>query len=111
MKAVSAGTARANLYVGVKPFLNGSRIAAALKGLLDAGLVIPAGEDIFPDEERLSGGHVAKYAKSLLAKDTGVYRSTFSQLIKAGFKPEDYPKHFEETVNRVKSDFKVKGDE
>ena len=46
------------LDYGLYDKTKGSRVYAALKGALDAGLEVPHGEDIFPSEDRLSGGHI-----------------------------------------------------
>ena len=40
------------LDIGLAPSIKGSRIYAALKGILDAGLNIPHSDSIFPNEER-----------------------------------------------------------
>jgi len=40
-----------------------SRLYAAVKGAKDNGMDIPASDDIFPSEDRLSGKHIAAYAK------------------------------------------------
>lgn len=47
------------LYTSVK----GSRLYACLKGALDSGLKIPHSGEILPSEDRLSGRHIADYAK------------------------------------------------
>jgi len=39
-----------------------SRLYAAIKGAKDNGMDIPASEEIFPSEDRLSGKHIAAYA-------------------------------------------------
>ncbi len=49
------------LDIGLYSPLKGSRIYAALKGVIDSGLKIPAGKEIFPGEERLKGEHISKY--------------------------------------------------
>ncbi len=46
------------LDIGLYPPIKGSRIFASLQGLVDAGLSLPHGEDIFPDEDRLKGKHI-----------------------------------------------------
>ena len=38
--------------------MSGSKLYAALKGVVDAGITIPASEEIFPSDERLSGSHI-----------------------------------------------------
>lgn len=55
-KAIKAGSNQAILYTGTKRFTQ--RMAAALKGLIDAGLHIPVGDKVFPDDERLNGTHL-----------------------------------------------------
>lgn len=78
------------LYIGLNPFT--SRVAACLKGIVDAGVHVPASEDSFPEQDRLDGNHIADYAK-LLQEDKSKYESRFSLLLKNGLKPEDYPAH------------------
>ena len=84
------------LYTGMNPFT--SRVAACLKGIVDAGVYVPASEDSFPEQDRLDGNHIADYAK-LLQEDKSKYESRFSLLLKNGLKPEDYPAH----VQKIKS--------
>jgi hypothetical protein len=44
----------------------GTRIYAALKGVNDGGLIIPANEEIYPKSDRLLGKHL-KIEKDVLA--------------------------------------------
>ncbi len=53
------------LDIGRYPAVRGSRLFAALKGLLDAGVDIPHGEDIFPSEERIKGKHIGEDVPAL----------------------------------------------
>jgi large subunit ribosomal protein L18 len=46
----------------------GSRVYAALKGLIDAGLEINANEKIFPSKERLEGSHLKPELKEMIKK-------------------------------------------
>lgn len=57
------------LDLGVNISIKGSRLYAALKGLIDSGISIPVNEEVFPDEERLSGKHIEKFRKIELEKD------------------------------------------
>ncbi|MCD6383130.1 MAG: 50S ribosomal protein L18 [Thermoplasmata archaeon] len=57
-KAVEKGVEKAVLDIGLHVPVKGSRVFATLKGLLDAGLEIPHGEEKLPDEERLFGAHI-----------------------------------------------------
>ncbi len=94
-KALAAGVKEAVAYNGLVPFIRGSRVAALLKGVVDAGVEVPVGEEAFPDEERLSGKSIGNYATKLAAEDKEAYSRSFSALIRRGFKPEDYPAEFE----------------
>jgi large subunit ribosomal protein L18 len=60
MRAKAHGAASAVLDAGLRHPTEGGRLAAALKGLLDAGIEIPHGEGGFPSNERLNGTHLAK---------------------------------------------------
>ena len=57
-KAVSSGNTEAVLDIGLAASSRGSRVFAALKGMIDAGLEIPHGSTVLPSEERLSGKHI-----------------------------------------------------
>ena len=46
------------LDLGLQTPLKGSRLYAALKGAIDGGLTIPASEEVFPAEERITGQHL-----------------------------------------------------
>lgn len=94
-KALAAGVKEAVAYNGVVPFIRGSRVAALLKGVIEAGVSIPVGEEAFPNEERLTGKSIADYATKLASEDKEAYARRFSALLKGGFKPEAYPAEFE----------------
>jgi large subunit ribosomal protein L18 len=94
-RALAAGVKEAVAYNGLVPFIRGSRAAALLKGVVDAGVSVPVGEEAFPSEERLSGKSIAEYAVKLSKEDKDAYSREFSALLKAGFKPEEYEAEFE----------------
>ena len=52
------------LDTGLHTLTKGSRIYAALKGAVDAGLKIPHSVQIFPKEERIKGTHISKELES-----------------------------------------------
>lgn len=56
-RAIRKGTGTAILYTGTRRYTQ--RMAAALKGVIDAGVDIPADEETFPPEERINGEHLA----------------------------------------------------
>jgi large subunit ribosomal protein L18 len=94
-KAVKAGVKEAVAYNGLVPFIAGSRVAALLKGVVDAGVAVPVGEKAFPSEDRVVGRSISEYAAKLASEDKDAYTRSFSALLKSGFKPEDYPAEFE----------------
>lgn len=47
------------LDLGLQTPLKGSRLYAALKGVVDAGVKVPCSDDIFPSDERIKGQHIA----------------------------------------------------
>jgi len=55
-KALAKGGKDAILYRGTDKYTQ--RMAAALKGVLDAGLQIPASPEAFPVEDRIKGQHL-----------------------------------------------------
>jgi len=55
-KALSSGQSDAILYTGTRKYTQ--RMAAALKGVIDAGVKIPADSETFPPEERIKGEHL-----------------------------------------------------
>ncbi len=71
-KALACGVNSAVLYTGTRRYTQ--RIAAALKGIIDAGLEVPADEKTFPSEDRISGKHLKvtneiDKVKSVIDKD------------------------------------------
>ncbi|PIN80271.1 50S ribosomal protein L18 [Candidatus Woesearchaeota archaeon CG10_big_fil_rev_8_21_14_0_10_32_9] len=49
------------LDMGLTTPLKGTKIFAALKGAVDAGLQVPVSDSIFPTEERLKGEHISSF--------------------------------------------------
>jgi large subunit ribosomal protein L18 len=86
-RAAQAGVESAVLDIGRHTPTKGSRVFAALKGVLDAGIDVPhGGEDIYPSEERLFGAFLelesnfdavkAKIAGEAGGKGTSAAKST-----------------------------------
>jgi large subunit ribosomal protein L18 len=57
-RAAKNGIEDAVLDIGLKGPAKGSAVFAALKGMLDAGINIPHGEEVLPAKERLNGAHI-----------------------------------------------------
>ncbi len=94
-RAKAAGVKEAILDIGLKSSTKGSKLYAALKGLVDSGLVIPHSPDPLPPMERIGGVHIANYAKSL-SREPDMYKKRFSAYLKRGLKPEELSGHFEQ---------------
>jgi len=62
------GVKMAILDLGLFPSVKGSRSYAALKGAIDSGLKIHAEENVFPDEKRISGGHISNKDEDITEK-------------------------------------------
>lgn len=60
-RALDADIETAVLDLGLQNTESDSRIFAAVKGLIDAGLAIDTNSSVFPDEDRLRGEHMADY--------------------------------------------------
>ncbi len=104
-KALTKGIKTAVPDIGLHAPTKGAKVFATLMGAKDAGLEIPIGEEVLPDEERLKGEHIAKYALLLKEKDPQRYEKQFSRYIVRGLKPEDLPQHFEETKKIIIKEF------
>ena len=57
--ALEKGVEEAIVDIGMFHHINGSRLTAAIKGAVDAGLKVPVGDNIFPSDDRLSGAHIS----------------------------------------------------
>ncbi len=108
LKAKAKGIKEAVLDTGLHSPTKGARIFAALKGVLDAGLAVPHGEEKLPDEKRIKGVHIAQYAKNLSA-NTEKYMAYFSKYLENKVPPESLPEHFEEVKKTVIAAFKGGG--
>lgn len=71
LRARAAGADAAVLDVGLRRPTKGGRLMGALRGLLDAGLTIPHGEERFPSADRLNGSHL----KTKLPKPLEAFKS------------------------------------
>lgn len=60
-KAKAKGVSKAILDLGLQTPLKGSKLFAAVKGAIDGGLEMNAGEEIFPSEDRIKGAHISSY--------------------------------------------------
>jgi large subunit ribosomal protein L18 len=100
-RALAKGIDEAVLDIGLKSSTKGSKIYAALKGANDAGLYVPHGESILPDDDRISGQHIVDYAESL---DDAELKVKFSKYIERGLQPADLSNHFNDIKSKIDSE-------
>ena len=62
------------MYSGTRKYTQ--RMAAALKGIIDAGLEIPATKETFPPDERINGEHLS------VKNDVNQFKSTIDNEVK-----------------------------
>ena len=103
-RAVAGGVSEAVLDMGLQAPSRGSRVFAALKGVLDAGVDVPHDEEVLPDESRVKGQHIADYAEEL-SSEPEIYSRMFSGYISRGFSPQKTPDHFSSVREKIASDF------
>jgi large subunit ribosomal protein L18 len=107
LKAKAKGVSEAILDIGLVAPTKGSKLFAALSGVLDAGIDVPHDEEKIV-KERIKGEHIAKYGKSLGAGSEG-YSAKFSKYLGQKLSPEKLPEHFAKVKADVVGSFK-KGD-
>ncbi len=66
LRAKKEGVTEAVLDIGLKVPAKGGSCFAALKGMLDAGIEVPHGEDIVPSDERIKGHHINEEMEKLV---------------------------------------------
>jgi len=106
LRATGKGVKKAILDIGLFAPTKGSRLFAALKGALDAGVEIPCDKEKLPDDKRISGQHVAEYAQHLAADEQETYQKQFAQYLKEKLSPEQLPEHFTQTKEKIIESFK-----
>ena len=91
-KALQAGIKEAVLDIGLKTPTKGSRVFAVLRGAIESGLEVPHSPEVFPDDGRIRGEHIAEYYEKA---------GGFSGYEKRGLKPSDLPAHTDEIKQKI----------
>ena len=108
LKAKAKGVTEAILDIGLVAPTRGSKVFAALGGVLDAGFDVPHDEEKIV-QERSEGKHIAEYGKSVIA-DPEFYSAKFSKYLEQKLAPEKLPEHFAKVKADITDSFKKKGD-
>ena len=106
-KTLINGVEKVILDMGLNIPSKGTRVFAALKGVIDAGVEVPHSEDILPDESRISGKHIEEYSTSL-SSDPEIYKQKFSKYLSKGLHPETISDQFYAAKEKITSSFEKK---
>lgn len=100
-RALEKGIKEAVLDIGLYNSVKGGVLYAALKGAIDAGVIIPCSKDVLPGEDVVSGKRISGYAEKLLKNDLA-YKKQFSGYLKRNLIPSDIIKNFEVVKGKIK---------
>ncbi|MEM0118611.1 MAG: 50S ribosomal protein L18 [Conexivisphaerales archaeon] len=87
------------LYTGLRAYVPGSRLSAVAKGLVDSGIKLRVDEESLPEEGRVSGEHIAEYARHL--KGSEEFERKFSALLSRNLNPEGIRDNFEAVKAKI----------
>ncbi|UCH56741.1 MAG: 50S ribosomal protein L18 [Candidatus Bathyarchaeota archaeon] len=102
-KAIREGIEEANLDIGLSRPTKGAKVFAAVKGALDAGLVIPCDSDILPEPGRIQGETIARFAQVI--EDPQEYERMFSGYLGREQSPQQLPDHFKTVMAAIEEGF------
>ncbi|MCX8202816.1 MAG: 50S ribosomal protein L18 [Nitrososphaeria archaeon] len=94
--AKSKGFSEAIADIGMRTPSKGARVFAVVKGAIDAGLSIPASEEVFPDDSRVRGEVIAEHVESLGAEAAKRFSASDLETLR------NLPEHFEEVLDRIR---------
>lgn len=105
LRAVRMGITKAVLDIGLHRPTKGCRIFAAVRGLRDAGVEVPASDGVLPSDDRIRGEHIAKYAEELATGGEDRLGRLFSKYLERGLDPRKLPEHFDEVKENIMKAF------
>ncbi len=103
--AKKKGVDNAILDLGLQRNSKGSRIYAALKGIVDAGVQVPVNEEIFPIDEVIHGSHMKNISSNIQDLDTKQFKIRFAKYTKAKVKPGDISKLVDKSIKAIDKAF------
>ncbi|MHA2118149.1 MAG: 50S ribosomal protein L18 [Candidatus Thorarchaeota archaeon] len=110
LRAKARGVETAIMDVGLHPPIRGSKLYAALKGAVDAGLDVPHNPEVLPDESRSSGEHIVQAYQYVTEKKKDSHHFTVVGKKKTNI--TTIPKQFDKTKKAMleipKADLKKK---
>jgi len=106
LKAAKKGVEEAVLDIGLHTPSRGAAVFAVMKGFIDAGIEVPHDESILPDETRIRGEHIAKYAEMLASESMEKYTKYFSEYLNRNLPPQKLPEHFDTVKEKILAEFR-----
>lgn len=103
-RAKAKGIKRAVSDMGLQMPSRRARVFSALKGVVDAGVMVPHEENVLPGEPRISGQHIVDYANKL-SSDPEAYQRRFSEYLSRKLRPEQLSEHFSQIKEKIVSSF------
>ncbi len=97
--AKKVGKKKVIVDIGMQTSIKGNVIYSFVKGCVDGGLDVSCSETILPSEDRISGKHIADYAKSL-KQNKEKFEKQFGKLSKV-LDPEKIVEHFKEVKQKI----------
>ena len=90
-RAAAKGVKSGVLDIGRQMPSKGGKLFASLQGVIDAGIEVPAGDEMIPDKERLQGEHIESLAADTFATvkskiESGAANATTKPPAKSGKK-------------------------
>ncbi len=104
-RALQSGTNAAIVDIGLIKPIPGSRIFSAVKGAIDAGLLVPCSDKMFPKEKRLRGEHIAGYAKDLSDNQPSSFQRQFGKASKGRVDLTQLPGMYDSTKKKIATKF------
>ncbi|MBI4152075.1 50S ribosomal protein L18 [Candidatus Woesearchaeota archaeon] len=97
-RAIKKGCTESVLDTGNVSPIHKGRFYAFLKGALDAGFQVPfnSQKDIFAEEKRITGKHIAEHAPKLQGKS-----GQYAQYLKSGALPENISEQFQIVKQKI----------
>ena len=103
LRAKKSKIEEAILDLGI--FYHRTRVLAAFKGVLDAGMAIPHREEFFSEDmdEKVKGSHIENYAKLLKKDEPEFYEQVFSGYIKNKVDPSKISTIVSNTLKKIEN--------
>jgi large subunit ribosomal protein L18 len=104
IKAKKKGVKEVILDIGLQSSVHGTRIYAAVKGVIDAGISVACSKDMLPKDDVTSGSKIAKFSEHLKQKKPDKYNRQFSKYLKNRISPEKVQQLFADTKKKILSE-------